>query len=476
MNRSIGAAAAAASCFWAFACSPQDAASGLVISDVTVISAEREAPLEHAWVRILDGRIAEVSEEPLRGEEEIDGAGRYLIPGLIDTHVHLAIAPGFPPAMTAEQAAAHPDVAAAALAQEPRSYLFFGFTAVLDLIAESERIARWNALDVRPDAYFCSGAVMMGDAVKRFTTPYFSYDQTGRLDGPEITPQAAVAEIAADGAICVKTVYEENVPGFPAPSVEQGRALVAAAHDAGLPVFIHANRQGGQGFAVAAGMDVIVHGMWRNPGEPAALNDEARQILAAVARDGVGYQPTTQVIAGLSDMLDLDYLARPGMEDAYPAALIDWYARELGPLIAEAVGTADAGIERRALIGETIGRAAEVTSILNEADARLLFGSDTPSDRIYTNPPGLNGRLEMDNWIEAGVSEETLFRALTIDNARIMGLEDEIGTVETGKTANLLLLGANPLEGVEAYDAIETVFLHGEPIARETLSARNAER
>jgi imidazolonepropionase-like amidohydrolase len=80
----------------------------------------------------------------------------------------------------------------------------------------------------------------------------------------------------------------------------------------------------------------------------------------------------------------------------------------------------------------------------------------------------------MDNWIAAGVSEEKLFRALTIDNARMLGMDDAIGTVEPGKTANLLLLGANPLESVHAYDAIEMVFLHGEPIARETLSARHA--
>jgi imidazolonepropionase-like amidohydrolase len=55
-----------------------------------------------------------------------------------------------------------------------------------------------------------------------------------------------------------------------------------------------------------------------------------------------------------------------------------------------------------------------------------------------------------------------------------MGLDDEIGTVEAGKTANLLLLGADPLDSVAAYDTIQTVILHGEPIARETLSARNA--
>ncbi|MGH7576597.1 MAG: amidohydrolase family protein [Longimicrobiales bacterium] len=111
---------------------------------------------------------------------------------------------------------------------------------------------------------------------------------------------------------------------------------------------------------------------------------------------------------------------------------------------------------------------------LSAADARLLFGSDTPSAPTYANPPGLNGRLEMEDWIAAGVTEAKLFRALTIDNARALGLEGEMGTVEVGKTANLLLLGADPLESVAAYDAIETVFLHGRPIPRDELSARRA--
>jgi imidazolonepropionase-like amidohydrolase len=78
----------------------------------------------------------------------------------------------------------------------------------------------------------------------------------------------------------------------------------------------------------------------------------------------------------------------------------------------------------------------------------------------------------MNHWIAAGVPLPKLFRALTLDNARAFQLDDKIGTVETGKTANLLLLGANPLESVSAYDSIETVFVHGRPTPRAGLSAR----
>ena len=466
------------SCLLLIACAIPAPRSGLVISNVTVVSPERAAPLEHAYVRIVDGRIVELDTRRLRGATEIDGTGRYLIPGLIDSHVHLALPPGFPAPMNPEQAAAHPEIVAAALEQDPRSFLYFGFTTVIDLVGTAGRTGQWNARELRPDAYHCGAAVIINGQVRQLLYPYFSYGLPWEqrmapvADPAEQTAEAVVARIAADGAICVKTVHDVWMT---TPSVEEVRVLVAAAHARKLPVLIHANRKKSQAFAVEAGVDVIVHGMWRNPDEAAALDDEAREVLAGIVRDKIGYQPTTQVIVGFVDMHRADYLTRPDLANAYPATLIDLYASKEG-----AAGVPDwiknANADALAGARDTIGRATEVTRILTESDARLLFGSDTPSDLIYTNPPGLNGRLELNHWIAAGVSEKKLFRALTLDNARALHLQDKIGTVESGKTANLLLLRANPLESVAAYDTIETVFLHGRPIPRAELSARRAKR
>ena len=62
-----------------------------------------------------------------------------------------------------------------------------------------------------------------------------------------------------------------------------------------------------------------------------------------------------------------------------------------------------------------------------------------------------------------------LFRAATLDNATALGLSHELGSIEVGKRADLLLLKDNPLANVSAYDSIETVFLNGEAIARQAL-------
>src|SRR5262245_34899722 len=228
------------------ACAVFRAAPAAVIADVTLISPERAGPLEHAYVRIENGRIEEVSARPLQGSPQIDGRGRFLIPGLIDTHAHLVQVPG----MSERDLAAHPDLVAKALAQEPRSYLYFGFTTVLSLGHAPQPIQRWNALELRPDAYFCGGTPIFGGysfgGVTR--TPYFLFnaDQAASLpasiDKAEHTPEAVVERMAKDGAICVKSYREtgfgRNAGKLPAPSVEMIRRVVAAAHARNMPVFL----------------------------------------------------------------------------------------------------------------------------------------------------------------------------------------------------------------------------------------------
>jgi imidazolonepropionase-like amidohydrolase len=76
-------------------------------------------------------------------------------------------------------------------------------------------------------------------------------------------------------------------------------------------VFIHANRRESQALAIAAGVDVMAHGMWLNQNEAPELDEAARGVLAGVVRNRMGYQPTTQVIVGEFDTLDENYLKRP---------------------------------------------------------------------------------------------------------------------------------------------------------------------
>lgn len=461
----------------------------LVIRDVTVISPERAAPLEHAYVRIRDGRITDVDTRPLRAAHEIDGAGRFLVPGLIDSHVHLGDIPGMLPAHEAQ----NPAIASAARAQQPRSLLYYGFTTVIDLIGEPERIDEWNRLEVRPDAHFCGGApiangypmIYVPEDERFRTARYFLYDERQRdrlpadIDPERHTPQAVVERMAADGAICVKTFHE---PGFgamrdlPTPTLDMVRELAGAARVAGLPLLLHANSRQSQAFAVEAGVDIIAHGMWNGlDHEEEPLGEDVQALLQSIARAGIAYQPTFQVLHGELDLLDGDdFLDDPMLAHAYPAALIEWYRTPDGGWFRDQLRANFRGYDAAVIYGGLLRRLDSVFAALAAEDAVLLFGSDTPSAPTWANPPGLNALLEMRRWIDAGVGEARLFRALTLDNARAFGLDDAIGTVEPGRIAHLLLLRANPLDSVDAYDTIETVILAGRPIERDSLSARHA--
>jgi imidazolonepropionase-like amidohydrolase len=63
-----------------------------------------------------------------------------------------------------------------------------------------------------------------------------------------------------------------------------------------------------------------------------------------------------------------------------------------------------------------------------------------------------------------------IFRAATISNAREFKLDPQLGTIEPGKIANLVLLKKSPLQSVDAYDSIATVWIHGEPVSRDNLA------
>lgn len=450
------------------------ATGSLVIRNVTVVSPERAAPLTHAYVRIELGRITAVGTKPLQGAQVIDGSGKFLIPGLIDTHTHIDSIPG----MNAKQIAEHPDLYAAAANQIPRSYLYFGYTTVLSLGANAAPV-RWNALADRPDAYFCGKTpVVNGYSFSSFeSNSYFLFTPEQRsllppsVNAAEHTPEAVVARMSRDGAICVKTYYERGFGGvrnLPLPTLAMIRSVVASAHRIGLPVFMHANSKEAQAFAIEAGVDIIAHGMWNGHAlQNGRLAPEVKALVDKIIDRGIGYQPTARVIRGLEDMHDPSFLGNPELSRVYPEALLRWYRSDEGAWFAKE----DAQYASRAVYDLVAHRSDVVLEDLAARHARLLFGTDTPSAPIYANPPGLNGFWEMKHWAAAGVTLRQILSAATIENARVMRLDHDIGTVEPGKRAHLLLLRANPLETVEAYDSIDTVFLAGRPIPRGHLSA-----
>jgi imidazolonepropionase-like amidohydrolase len=74
---------------------------------------------------------------------------------------------------------------------------------------------------------------------------------------------------------------------------------------------------------------------------------------------------------------------------------------------------------------------------------------------------------------KAGLSLAQIFRAATISNARKFKIDSQLGTIEPGKIANLVLLNKSPLETLDAYDSIVTVWVHGNPVSRDSLAVNS---
>lgn len=496
------------SCLAAFGfCCARSGAQDVRIEHVTIVSPERSGPMPNATVYIHDDRIVSISRgtpvalrHPKTKVNIIDGHGLYLIPGLIDSHVHIGDVPG----MTSEQERIHPEIASATRRQIPRSYLYFGFTTLIELITTPDVIAQWNARELHPDIYFCGGAPIVDGYPMNWQPkprhyewfPYMIVERGEESNAPAgidpaaHTPEQAVSRMKADGAWCVKSFHErgfDDQQTIPAPRLETIRALVQAAHAAKMPVFLHANGTDAQAFALEAGVDIIAHGLWHWNGEPrttSELTPVETKILDNVVNTHTGWQPTMQVLYGERDLFDPDYLSDPALLRVLPASYVAWCRSPEGQwfhqiltnaLLSKPIAESNDAVAQwnaaQPFFSVPITRNRNATRYLAKHGARILFGTDTPSAPTYANPPGLNGWQEMHRLVDAGLTPTQIFQAATIVNARALGLNEEIGTVQPGKRANLLLLRRDPTQSVEAYDEIVKVILRGRVIDRAELAA-----
>lgn len=463
------------------------------ITDVFLVSPENLDHIQKGSVLIEDGRIVRVERSPKArapdGAKVVSGGGEYLIPGLIDSHVHLASIPG----MADEQEKANSAMVQSYLKQMPRSYLYYGYTTLVDLVVTDPQVLKdFRNEPVHPDLYDCGGSLPFANGypmsfappgVRFKLFPNFIYDpkQADKIP-PEYkpedhTPAADVAKVKNSGGICVKTYFErgfaddKNLPVMSAEMLSEIRKL---ATEDGLVLMIHANSLEAQKFAVDGNADVIAHGMWHWGAldKETKLPGEIKRVLDQIVEKKIGYQPTLQVLYGEEVYFDPQYLKMDSISKVVPQALLQWYQSPDGKWFGKIVNENNRpDQELLNLYEQRWGRRVrQTTAYLASRDANFVFGTDTPSAPTYGNLPGLNGFMEMKQLQKAGLSLSQILKAATINNAREFKMESQVGTIEPGKIANLVLMKKSPLESVDAYDSITTVWVHGRKIPRESLA------
>ena len=468
--------------------------NGLYIANISIITSENGAYDPYVGHVVVDEeKIVYVgADEPvMKGTFElIDGSGKFIIPGLIDSHVHLTEVQGMLP----HHMEKYPDMVAAFNRQMPRSYLYHGFTTLINLGGISEeQLAFLNNQPLKPEIYHTgrSGAAIangypmnFAPAETRFDlVPNFIYlgseaeNIPEKYDSANHSPAAVVGRIKKEGAIAVKAYYESgfrNMSKLPVPTTEIMEALLEEAHANELVLTVHGNSLEAHAFLTEVGVDIITHGMWnwgkyRDVPED-SLPAEVKRTLDLQIKKQIGYTPTLTVIAGEEALADSKFLEDTTLKKVIPADMLEWYKTEEGQWFASDLFSGYPPDEVHAIYGNIQARAMRALKYLSDNGGLILFGTDTPSAPTYGNQPGHNGYWELRLMHEAGMPLAQILAAATINNARAFQLDRDIGSIAVGKKANLLILNEDPLKTISAYDAIDKVVLGTQAIQRKSIA------
>ncbi len=366
-----------------------------------------------ADVLIDDGRIELVGDASDENpDERIDVSGQFVVPGMIDSHVHLMM--DARPDAESVQGDSEATLAYRA-AENLRNQAEAGVVATRDLgapatVAIDARDAVANG-SIRGPRVQAAGknVVMTGGHGHWF----------GReADGPAEVRKAVREQLKA-GADAIKCMATGGVlttgaqTGAPELTPTELEALVDTAHTAGRSTAAHCHGTKGIKNAVEAGIDSVEHGTF--------MDEEGAEMMAE--RDTY-WVPTLSALKGI-------------------------------------VENSDAGIPEQAVAKgqDAAGRMADAWEYALDAGVPIAMGTDagTPFN------DHADAAQELAYMVEYGLDEAGALEAATVNAADLLGLDDT-GMVEAGYRADLLVLPANPLEDVGAWQTPERVFLGGEQV------------
>ena len=394
--------------------------NSFVIRNVRVFDGERVT--ERANVVVRDGRIVSVGRSVPSGLTLIEGAGRTLIPGLIDAHAHV----GNPAVL--------------------RNALRLGVTTTLDMMTQPD-----FARSQRPRR----DSLVRTDLADLYSVgvPVTSPGGMGTQFGIPLTTIAAPSEAQemvrsrlADGSDWVKIMYEPDARIVSSVSFETLKAVVAAARSQGALTLAHVSSQRGARDVVAAGADGLAH-LFSD-----SLIDAA--LVKRIVDQGMFVVPTLSNFAAFEGGTQRRALATdPRLEPFLTAA-------QRKALTGPAPGKDNPMAPY--LVRFTLATATENVRRLHAAGARILAGDDASSNLLAMGP-GLHGELEF--LVQAGLSPREALVAATSGPARAFRLADR-GWIVVGARADLVLVEGNPLTDITATRAIVRVFKNGFEVPR----------
>ena len=398
------------------ACSAPETEQAQEATGVTVFEGARllvgdGRVIENATFVVDDDRLVAVGRadevEVQPGAERVNLTGRTVMPAIIDTHVHLR--------ETRDE-----------LVEDLQRKAYYGVGVVLSLGRGSSDMAFQVRDEVLPNAarYRTVGRGITRPEPGRTDIPYWISTQE--------EARTAVQELAAQNVDMVKIWVDDRNGQFEKLTPELYGAIIDEAHQHGLRVTAHLyTLEDGKGL-LGAGIDAFAHGI-----RDMDIDDEVVELFAE--------RPNVVLVPNLPN---------PGV-----ATDLSWLSGTIPP--DQLQGMQDRSVDRPAA-QEAFGIQARNLARLSAEGVTIAFGTDGGA--------GWSPHAEMEDMVRAGMTAADVIVAATRNSADLLALDD-VGTLEAGKSADFVVLEANPLDDITNTRRIADVYLRGTAVDRAALSA-----
>ena len=384
----------------------------LAIVNVMIIDGKGGSAVAGGSVLVRAGRIEAVGRQGSfkipENAEVIDGKGMSLLPGFIDSHFHLD-----------------------RVKDLPALFLQNGVTSLRDPGAWIEAYAEERKSGRQMPRLFLTGPHLDG------TPPAYPYDAVVVRDEEEAIKQ--VNDAADQGASAIK-IYFRIPPGLI-------KVITESAHKRGLPVTAHLEITEAMQ-AIEAGLDGIEH----------------------ITSFGLSLIPKLEGEKYRQSMLANNDFRKQGRYAMWETLdvngpKVDSLARFLvkkGTFVSPTLGAFEyqagtGAVDKTRL--QAFNNMKSLTAKLKKSGVKLVLGSHS---MIPYAEKGWAFQREMELWVESGISPDEVIVAATMENARFFRIESELGSIEKGKIADLVLVRGNPLEDIKAVRNIVKVMINGE--------------